>query len=177
MNNARVTKLRYLLGQLFSMSSVGECFDSFPAIAAHVTGYARMYLWSLMQQAGWGNYFYCDTDSLIVNEVGLCRLQNKIDKSLLGGLKIDSVGSTVLLRGLKDYSFGAKTVIKGIRKNAVKLATGVYSQEKWPSFRGLLRSGQPEDYIVETVTKHLTRNYTKGDVNLDGVVRPYVLAE
>ncbi|GAI04348.1 unnamed protein product, partial [marine sediment metagenome] len=61
MNGRRVTKLRYLLGQVFLMTGVGECFDSFPAIAAHVTGYARMYLWSLMQQAGWGNYFYCDT--------------------------------------------------------------------------------------------------------------------
>jgi len=157
------------------MTSVGECFDSFPAIAAHVTGYARMYLWSLMQQAGWGNYFYCDTDSLIVNEVGLCRLQKKIEKSLLGGLKIDKRGSTVLLQGLKDYSIGAKVVLKGVRHNAKSIGNGVYEQEKWPSFRGLLRSGQAETYIVETVTKHLTRNYTKGTVTLSGVVRPYVL--
>ncbi|GAH91441.1 unnamed protein product [marine sediment metagenome] len=177
MNGKRVTKLRYLLGQLFSMTNVGECFDSFPAIAAHVTGYARMYLWQLMQEAGWGNYFYCDTDSLIVNEVGKCRLQKRIEKSLLGGLKIDNVGSTVLLRGLKDYSFGAKVVIKGVRKNAVFVTDGVYRQEKWPSFRGLLRSGKPEDYVVETVTKHLIRNYTKGDVTPSGVVRPFVFDE
>lgn len=174
MNGRRVTKLRYLLGQVFLRTGVGECFDSFPAISAHVTGYARMYLWSLMQQAGWGNYFYCDTDSLIVNEVGLCRLQNKTSKSSLGGLKIDRTGSTVLLRGLKDYSFGAKTVIKGVRKNAVLVADGVYQQEKWPSFKGLLRSGLPEEYIVETVTKHLTRKYYKGDVTPSGVVRPFV---
>lgn len=177
MNGKRVTKLRYLLGQLFSMTSVGECFDSFPAIAAHVTGYARMYLYSLMQEAGWGNYFYCDTDSLIVNEVGLCRLQKKIDKSLLGGLKIDSIGSTVLLRGLKDYSFAAKTVIKGIRKTAVCVKDGVYRQENWPSFRGLLRSGSPEEYNVETVTKHLTRKYYKGSVTNSGVVMPFVYDE
>jgi len=174
MNGRRVSKLRYLLGEVFLMSGVGECFDSFPAIAAHVTGYARMYLWSLMQQAGWGNYFYCDTDSLIVNEVGLCRLQKKIDKLLLGGLKIDRRGSTVLLKGLKDYCFGAKTVIKGVRKSAVYVKDGVYRQEKWPSFRGLLRSGNPEDYVVETVTKHLTRKYTKGNVTHSGVVLPYV---
>ena len=177
MDGRRVTKIRYLLGQVFMLSGVGECFDSFPAIAAHVTGYARLYLWSLMQQAGWGNYFYCDTDSLIVNEVGLCNLQNKIGQSLLGGLKIDRRGSRVLLRGLKDYSFGAKTVIKGVRKNAVQVSAGVYTQEKWPSFRGLLRSGSPEVYIVETVTKHLNREYHKGNVTLDGVVLPYEFDE
>jgi len=177
MDGRRVTKLRYLLGQVFTMTGVGECFDSFPAIAAHVTGYARMYLWQLMQDAGWGNYFYCDTDSLIVNEVGLCRLQKRISKSLLGGLKIDRRGSTVLLRGLKDYSFGAKTVIKGVRINAVRVKEGVYTQEQWPSFRGLLRSGSPEAYIVKTVTKHLTRKYTKGNVTDNGVVLPYVFAD
>jgi len=174
MNGKRVTKLRYLLGQLFSMTSVGECFDSFPAIAAHVTGYARIYLWSLMQQAGWGNYFYCDTDSLIVNEVGLQCLKNRLHNTCLGSLKIVKQSNAVIIRGLKDYSISQKQVIKGIRKNAVCVGYGVYEQEKWPSFRGLLRSGHPEDYIVETVTKHLTREYHKGDVTLDGVVLPYV---
>ncbi|GAJ18368.1 unnamed protein product, partial [marine sediment metagenome] len=40
----------------------------------------------LMQQVGKENYFYCDTDSLFVNEEGLCRLQNKIDSVCLGSL-------------------------------------------------------------------------------------------
>ncbi|MBA7635997.1 hypothetical protein ES703_43610 [subsurface metagenome] len=38
MDGRRVTKLRYLLGELFIMTGHGECFDSFPAIAAHVSG-------------------------------------------------------------------------------------------------------------------------------------------
>ena len=177
MNGRRVSKLRYLLGQVFLMSGVGECFDSFPAIAAHVTGYARIYLWRLMQEAGWGNYFYCDTDSLIVNEKGMQCLKSYIHSTSLGGLKIVEQSKNVIIRGLKDYSISQKQVIKGIRKNAVCVEVGVYEQEKWPSFRGLLRSGHPEDYIVETVTKHLTRNYTKGNVTPSGVVLPYVFAD
>jgi hypothetical protein len=174
MGGRRVSKLRYLLGQLFLMTGVGECFDSFPAIAAHVTGYARMYLWSLMQKAGWGNYYYCDTDSLIINEVGLFRLKPKLHELKLGYLKIEKSASCMTLRGLKDYTFADKHVIKGVRKNAKELSHGVYEQEKWPSFRGLLRSGHPEKYIVETVTKHLTRQYTKGNVTPSGVVLPFV---
>jgi len=174
MHGRRVTKIRYLLGQVFAMTGVGECFDSFPAISAHVTGYARLYLWSLMQKAGWGNYYYCDTDSLIVNRKGLFNLADTMSQTKLGYLKIDDTVSTVTIRGLKDYSTVTKTVTKGIRKNAIRISDGVYTQEKWPSFKGLLRSGKPEDYIVETVTKHLTRNYTKGDVTPSGVVRPFV---
>jgi len=174
MNNRRVTKMRYLLGQVFIMTGHGECFDSFPAIAAHVTAYARLYLWSLMQEAGWGNYYYCDTDSLIVNEKGMRCLKNYIHSTSLGGLKVVVTSNHVTIRGLKDYSIADKQVIKGIRKSAVHVGHGVYTQEKWPSFRGLLRSGHPETYVVETVTKHLSRDYTKGNVTPQGVVVPFV---
>ena len=177
MNGKRCTKLRYLLGEVFMMSGVGECFDSFPAISAHVTAYGRMYLYELMKVAGRGNYFYCDTDSLIVNHAGLSRLEGFLSPVELGGLKIDEQCHGVTIRGLKDYSTKKKTVIKGIRKTAVEISTGVYSQEKWPSFRGLLRSGHSETYVVETVTKHLTRKYTKGNVTKSGVVLPYVYAD
>ncbi|KKL84369.1 hypothetical protein LCGC14_1965430, partial [marine sediment metagenome] len=170
----RVTKIRYLLGEIFIMTGHGESFDSFPAIAAHVTAYARMYLWQLMQQVGYGNYMYCDTDSLIINEIGLDNLHDLISSTTLGGLKIEKKTRSLIIRGLKDYTFGSKTVIKGIRKNAIELSAGVYQQELWPSFRGLLHNAEPETYTVKTIVKHLSREYTKGDVSIDGVVVPFV---
>lgn len=177
MQGRRVTKLRYLMGELFIMTGTGECFDSFPAIAAHVTAYGRMFLWQLMQRVGSGNYFYCDTDSLIVNGEGLKRLKRSLSQVGLGGLKIEEVCDHIEIRGLKDYTTDSKNVTKGIRKNAVKLADGVYQQELWPSFRGLLRSGKAETYTVQTVTKHLNREYRKGEVRPDGVVLPFVYGD
>lgn len=172
-----VTRLRYLLGEVFELKGYTEAFDSFPAIAAHVTAYGRLHLWSLMQQAGIGNYFYCDTDSLIVNEVGKWKLTNKMHESLLGGLKVVNVGSSVQLRGLKDYSFGAKTVIKGIRKSAQKIADGIFEQETWPTFRGILKSGNVDVYEVKHTIKHLSREYTKGLLTDTGQVLPFILTE
>ncbi|GAH79866.1 unnamed protein product, partial [marine sediment metagenome] len=92
-------------------------------------------------------------------------------------LKIEQDSRSVIIRGLKDYTFGSKNVIKGVRKNAIEVSRGVYQQEQWPSFRGLLRSPEPETYTVKTTTKHLTREYTKGTVNFDGIVDPFVLDE
>lgn len=174
MNGRRVSKMRYLLGEVFIQTGVGECFDSFPAIAAHVTAYGRMYLWSLMEKAGHGNYYYCDTDSLLVNEAGLCNLKDITDQRELGFLKIDEQTSNVTIRGLKDYTTQSKVVTKGVRKTAVRITENVYSQEQWSSFRGLLRSGQPESYVVKNVTKHLKRDYRKGNVTKTGFVEPYV---
>jgi len=170
-----VRQIRYLLGEIFELVGFEECFNSFPAIAAQVSAYARMYLWQLMKQAGEGNYFYCDTDSLIVNEVGLCNLQNQIDNERLGGLKIVEQVKSLTIRGLKDYSTETKQVIKGVRKNAVEIRDGVYQQEQWPSFQGLLRTRQTGVYTVKRITKVLDRKYTKGQVNPDGSIVPLVL--
>ncbi|GAI67957.1 unnamed protein product [marine sediment metagenome] len=177
MSGRRVTKLRYLMGEIFIMLSTGESFDSFPAIAAHVTAYGRLFLWRLMQQVGSGNYYYCDTDSLIVNETGLRRLRKDISQTGLGGLKVEESCSHLVIRGLKDYSTESKNVTKGIRKNAIRVSDGVYQQELWPGFRGLLRSGKAETYRIQTITKHLNREYRKGYVRPDGSIVPFVYAD
>ena len=172
-----VKKIRYLLGEIFILDGYEESYNSFPAIAAHVSAYARLHLWQLMQQAGEGNYFYCDTDSLIVNDEGLENLYYEIDDTRLGALKVDEHCRVITIRGLKDYSTETKTVIKGISKNAIELRHGVFEQEQWPSFRGLLRSGNTGCYTVKTVTKVLNRKYTKGHVNKDGSIVPLILGD
>jgi len=173
----RVKQIRYLLGEIFELKGYEETFNSFPAIAAHVAADARLYLWSLMKQAGSGNYFYCDTDSLIINKVGLWNMQNQIDNSRLGALKIVEITNDLVIRGLKDYSNHEKRVIKGVRKNAIEIRDGIYQQEQWPSFRGLLREAQTDTYTVKQVIKVLDRKYTKGHVNQDGSIVPLVLDE
>jgi hypothetical protein len=166
--------IRYLLGEIFKLVGFEECFNSFPAISAHVSAYGRMYLYEIMKQCGKGNYFYCDTDSLIINEAGLCSLQNLIDNTVLGKLKLVSEARHIIIRGLKDYTLEKKTVIKGIRKNAVKIDDNTYTQDIWPSFKGLLRSDNVNSYVTHNQTRILTRKYTKGNVDKKGLVTPFM---
>ena len=169
--------VRYLLGDIWELVGYEECFNSFPAISSHVTAYGRMYLWEIMKVAGTGNYFYCDTDSLMVNEVGLCNLNKYMDETALGCLKVVETTPTLTIRGLKDYSTARKCVVKGIRKNARVLREGVYEQEVWPTLKGILRAGSSDTYTVKTQTKVLNRKYTKGFVTAQGKVWPLVLAD
>lgn len=168
--------LRYIMGQCFERVRTGESFDSFPAIAAHVTAYGRLVLWSLMKRAGKGNYYYCDTDSLIVNATGLRHLRSEMSATELGKLKSVETMNRMAIYGLKDYETESKIVTKGIRKNAEKLAEGVYRQERWPSIQGMLRSGKGDVYTVEQTVKHLSRTYMKGTVLPDGEVIPFTLS-
>lgn len=83
-----------------------EAFNSFPAVAAHVTAYARMLLWNAMEKAGMENVFYCDTDSLFTNREGFERLKQEglIDSKRLGALDMEKEGR-LILHGAKDYVF------------------------------------------------------------------------
>ena len=168
--------LRYIMGQCFELTRYDESYDSFPAIAAHVTAYGRLVLWRLMSLAGSGNYFYCDTDSLIVNATGLKRLRSEMSDTALGKLKVVETMQRMAIYGLKDYETGQKVVTKGIRSNAEKLSEGVYKQDRWPSIQGMLRSGKSEVYTVEKTIKHLSRTYEKGTVLPDGRIVPFVLS-
>ena len=169
--------IRYLLGEIFELTGYEECFNSFPAIASTVTAYARMYLYELMRVVGSGNYFYCDTDSLIVNDKGLANLGSLINDLDLGCLKVEESTPWVNISGLKDYETCNKTVIKGISKKALQLKAGVYSQDQWPSLRGILRGPNSDSYTVKKVIKTLTRKYTKGEVSRDGWIHPFSLCE
>jgi len=130
-----------------------------------------------MQLAGKGNYFYCDTDSLIVNDKGMDNLTPVLHDTKLGFMKHEETTHKLIIHGLKDYEKDSKVVIKGIRKNAVKVGEGVYRQEQWSSFKGLLHSGDINTYTVKNVIKHLSRNYTKGIVTDSGIVTPIILTE
>ncbi len=174
-NPRRAMRLRYLLGELFELKGHSEAYNSFPAIASHVTAYARLYLWELMQACGHGNYVYCDTDSLMVTDVGRDNLSHYLSPTELGKLKLERTVKKLIIRGLKDYSADEKVVIKGVRKSAKQVSDGVYTQEQWPSFKGIFKSTDANTYVVKQVTKHLTREYTKGDVGIDGVITPFVL--
>jgi len=164
--------LRYLLGEVFESDGFNESMHSFPAISAHVTAYARLYLWQLMEKCGTGNYFYCDTDSLFVNDKGLGNLAEYMDFTALGKLKLENRVERITIYGLKDYILDGKTVIKGIRKNAVQVSPTEFIQDRWPTLKGMLSRQETDHYVTAKTHKHLERDYTKGTVTDNGWIEP-----
>jgi len=149
----------------------GESFDSFPAIAAHVTSYARCKLWEYIKQAGDHHTYYCDSDSLIVDDTGLDRLARNISNAL-GDLKVERQSTDLHIFGPKDYVFAGKTVLKGIRKSAVQLTPTSYRQPHFRGFRRAWRLGELDHVAVDSVIKQIRRDYKRGIVGTDGWVTP-----
>lgn len=151
--------------------------ESFPAIAAHVTAFARLKLWSLVLSAGRENVFYLDTDSLYVNTAGAGNIKNLVHTDQLGALKLEKVSSCGEIFGAKDYAFDDVQRCKGIRPSAHWIEPNRVVQEMWPHLQGLLRRGSLDAPLILSQEKLLKRVYTKGEVHSDGTVTPLVLSQ
>jgi DNA polymerase elongation subunit (family B) len=68
----------------------GEDNNSFPAIASHVTSYARMVIWKAIKYCQKNNikYYYCDTDSIFIDGELPAEM---VDDSELGKFKVEKV--------------------------------------------------------------------------------------
>jgi len=188
-----------VMGKHFVDSGRVEHSDSMPAVAAHVTEYGRMYLYLLMTVAGRENVYYCDTDSLFVNEKGLKNLEGYLSEERLGALKLEGVYKKVVLRAPKDYELDGEVTLKGIKKDAEQVDENTYEQTMFPGLKSLMghsfsTSGiekimgeRGEDfalalqakgiYPVMRITKTLKRQYDKGEVTESGWVEPFRLDE
>lgn len=171
------TRWRMLGGLVQCCSSEPEARDSVPAVAAYVTSYARVFLWRLIEEAGYGEVYYCDTDSILVSGVGARACSHRLAPMSLGGLSLQGTFSEIDIRGAKDYTFGDTTRIKGVRSSGRWVEPGLVEQEQWTGLKGQLRAGDLTAPTTRTVRKFLKRVYTKGSVGSDGVVSPFRLSE
>lgn len=167
--------LKAVGGQIWERIGKKEGWDSLVAIASFVCSYARAYLWELIVQAGRQNVFYCDTDSLVVNQSGRDALQSRIDPDRLGYLKEEGITDEFIIRNLKDYTFGDETKVKGVAKNAIHEGENTYIVEQWEHLSGAVHHGRIESVRVHQTKKVLRRVYEKGLVSPDGTVKPFYL--
>jgi hypothetical protein len=168
--------VKFLNQGFIVVNEYDESYNSFPAISAHVTDYARMYLWTLIKRAGIENVFYVDTDSLHVNDKGYIRLMELVNDEELGMLKLEDVVKSAKYYAPKFYEAGARIKRKGISSKAVQVGDFRFSQLQFPSLRTILYQ-LPDGVPIKKVLKELKLEYEKGIVKPDGRVKPFKLHE
>ena len=166
-------------GKIFKcVNTKDEVYNSFPAIASFCTSYARMRLLEAIEICGWDNIYYCDTDSLFVNDIGLKNLKSLIDNKELGKLKLEYECTSMNIRGCKDYEVTKKgenksiSKIKGIPKSSKKINSNTFSMMKFSKFNTCLHDGNLSNITIKPMTKTLNRKYVKGVRLANGKVEP-----
>lgn len=170
-----IYKMRKIAGLIQRYDRKEESFNSFCAISSHVTSYARIKLWDLMNQAKMENVYYCDTDSLFVNEQGYKNLKTQIDNTALGQLKIEAETNNLKIIGCKHYQFGDKIRHKGRKKDAQMINPNTFKQKQWNNLSSLIRNRDLNNFQVINIVKTFTHLYDKGLVQANGEVKPLVL--
>lgn len=182
-------------GSIFQKMDEEEAFNSFCAIAAHVTAYARMLLWSYIELCGWENVYYMDTDSLFVNEIGHQKLQaaGVTDNTEIGKMKLEKTGNKLTVNAPKDYIFAGEVKMKGVTRGSQavtdleklkilaekmkvsreSLPERVYENVHWPKFNSQIRAGNLSEYMHIVRLKVLNGKYNKGWLSETGEMIPF----
>ena len=158
--------------QVWKARSAGEANNSFPAVAAHVTAYARLYLWELIMKAGREHVYYCDTDSLIVDDSGLGNMGRYMDETTLGALKIEEETDDLEILCPKHYRLGTNWKRKGVPAKAVALAENTFRCTQFPSFKTQAQMGTDTPFHTRTVIKHLSGTIYDGTPDPQGWIEP-----
>jgi DNA polymerase elongation subunit (family B) len=169
--------LRYFGGKLEMQFPTGEHRESFCAISAFVTAYAREYLRFYITVLGENEVLYCDTDSLFVTKTGSDRLKDlcMVDPGTLGKFKLEGKAKKCTFYGPKDYVFQEHIVRKGIRKNAVQVNHNTFEQDSFEQLKSVLNRGGEPFIIIKKIQKTLQRQLVKGVRKSYGRVTPLIL--
>jgi len=151
--------------------------NSFLAIAAHITEYARLRLDAIIEETGRERVIYCDTDSINIRKKDLRYIFHPIHAERLGALKIQREMNELRILGPKSYITESMVKLKGIPKTAVEIKPNVYSYLSFPRQATHLRERHISGFHARYVYRKIYRDYDKGVVNRDGSVSPFRLAE
>jgi len=148
--------------------------NSLPSIAATMCSYGRVWLQQMIDLASREHCFYCDTDGLIVDEVGLRNLSLLIVNvnPPFGSLTVRSCANDGWVGGIKHYRLGDDWVQAGVPKQASRTKDG---RAKWTDHEPFVYSLWhknpfcPKEYER---TRYGYTPYQHGSVGPDGGVSP-----
>lgn len=164
-------------GHVFEFVDEGESYNSFPAIAAEITSAARVYLWELISTAGEDHVWYCDTDSLIVDEAGYKSLTEYLDDNELGKLKLVQKINNLHIHAPKQYEADGTVKCKGVPSSAETLADNKYQYLQFEGIRGALNNRRLNYVYARRVNKRISEIFYPTANQLSSSISPPVLSE
>ena len=154
-----------------------EAKTSLVAIPSHVTDYARLVLWSIIDMVGYDNCLYCDTDSLKIRERDKDRITYKIDNYELGALSLEDITEQFVIYGCKDYRTEKSEKIKGVPKNYERINENTFKFSVFPRMNTHLRKQVADHYLINEMIKTNKRIYDKGMVDPCNRVHPFHMTQ
>jgi hypothetical protein len=151
--------------------------DSVPSIAAWITSAGRRCLAAAIEIAHRCHCYYCDTDSLMVDDVGYQRLADSgmVRDGKPGYLQLKGVHGTAGFYGVKHYHLDGELRCSGLSHGSlIEGPTSRYHYHRIHALRQMSEGRRPQAEI-RRMTFERNGVYPLGRVTLSGEVTPYHL--
>lgn len=177
-DHGEIARYRSVGGVVQVERTYGPADDACPAIAAWVTSCGRVKLLGAIRTAGWDHVYYCDTDSVMVDWVGLTRLQQSrmVADRVLGALGIKQSADNVMICAPKHYRINDRIVAAGIRRGVSEDAGDGVHYWHTPHPDGQIASGAMPTASRRLIRYDAASRYRHGVVADDGTVTPHRLS-
>ena len=155
----------------------GEGSQSFPAIPAFVSAYARENLRRWIKIAGPENVRYVCVDCLHVSQAGyeLLLLAGELEEEQAGKLRVEGKYSSAEYKGIGHYLLDGIETAQGVPASARQDESGTWH---WPTFTHLseiIGHGPDGGIRKRFASVKLPALYKHGVVHADGRVDPFVI--
>lgn len=115
--------------------------DSLPQITGYITAMCRVWLWEAMCAAGLDNVAHVDTDSLLVNGVGLAALREHYGERFDDMWQLKGTHKLLTIYGPRNYRGTNVRKVAGIPVKATETSANRFKGESWSSMSGDLMNG------------------------------------
>jgi hypothetical protein len=153
--------------------------NSFPAIYAYVTAYAREKMRDVRRNITAGRVYYQDTDSLFVDQEASVSLDNG-DRWIGNGLgQIRRIGeyNSAIFRGVKNYTVDGRHVIAGIKSRDIEIADMKWSAERWERSNAIFNRNPDGTVRTHTISVDTPGSESEGAIGADGWTQPLRLMD
>jgi hypothetical protein len=126
--------------------------DSFAAVSAFVTSYARERMRDLRRIAGQSHVMYQGVDSLVVDEIGFDELKGakQVRQNHLGYLTVKMQADYLKIRGKNQYQIGSRIVCSGLKETAITTDGETFEQQAFDGVASLFAPGcthEPQEFV------------------------------
>lgn len=175
----RTTRLLHVGDVTLIETARTEAKDSMPMITGYIMSKCRAMLWEGMNVAGLDHIAHVDTDSLLVDDIGLQRLHAHYGLLFDQRWQVKGSWQRLDMWGPRQYFRGTERVSAGVPQKAEEVTRGEYTGEQWSSLSSDLEAKNPGVVRVRPGTWTMKRqDPRRGEAGGGlGATRAYDVAE
>lgn len=142
-------RLMHIGGQTLIETARGEGRDSLPQVTGWIMAECRARLWRAMRAAGLDHVAHVDTDSLLVDRVGLAQLREALGAAWGTHWAVKGSYRRLIVYGPRNYRAGPARKVAGVPRKAAEVLPNVFRGEKWSGLATDLEAGRHNRVTIE----------------------------